>query len=156
MGGFHSRKDWVSQMLKRMFLLVVGMFLMGCAEDSDSYEAEFVSGSSVKSQNSLLSGTYQISANINSFNTSTTPIRIYTNNATSWTLTQVYHVVAPALPRGTYSSRSKSATLFLSDRDVAAVTAALAAGLYVSIILENPTSSVIKAFTYGETEIVFP
>jgi hypothetical protein len=98
---------------------------------------------------------YQISGNVTTFNASTTPIRIYTNNTTSWTLAQVYHVVAPALPRGTYSSRSKSATLFLSDSDVAAVTAALTAGLYVSIILESPTSSVIKVFIYGETEIVF-
>lgn len=99
--------------------------------------------------------TYQISGSVTTFNTSTTPIRININNLTSWTLAQVYEVVAPDVPHGTYSKRSKSATLFLGASDVASVVAALAAGLYVAINLESATSSVITDFTYGDTTIHF-
>jgi uncharacterized lipoprotein YajG len=46
MGGIHSRKDQISQMLKRMLLLVAGLLFVGCAED----------GESVTESNSALSG----------------------------------------------------------------------------------------------------
>ena len=164
MGGFHSRKDQVSKMLKRMLLLVVGMFLMGCAEDGDSVAesngslnavGDRVSGVSQTSETGMLASAQLVtilgSVTKKTKNTTGQYIRLYTSN-TAMKLVTVFKTNGSFPPNGTYYDSSDTAIVSVTLADFEKIDAALKVGSQVAITydysLESTNSTNATSFLY--------